>query len=103
MVDTQFKKGRVMRVNSPQLVFVNGIPRHIKDLRSHQRSISSEDNSSDKSSESDSSTLLLFRAESDESPAESEEIVLENDEDDAEDERELVDTNKEINKPHSTL
>lgn len=41
---TQFKKGNV---TGPQLVLVNGIPRHIKDLRPCHGSFSSKDDRSD--------------------------------------------------------
>lgn len=83
------KKGRVTEICSPQSVLVNGIPCHLKDLCPHHGSISSEDNGNYMSSESDSGTLLLFRVESDDSPAEPEEIELEYD--DAENEREVMD------------
>lgn len=55
------------------------------------------------SSDSDSGTLLLFRAESDDSPAEPEEIKLEHDDDDAENKRGSVDTNEEVDEQHPTL
>lgn len=69
------KKGRVTGIYSLQSVLVNEIPCHIKDLHPHHRSISSDDDSSDILSENDSSKLLLFRAESDDSPAVPEEIM----------------------------
>ena len=55
---TQFKKGMVMGIYSPHSVLINGIPWHIRDLRPWHRSVTSEDNGSNGSSESDLSTLL---------------------------------------------
>lgn len=69
------------------MVLVNGILRHIKDLRLHHRSISSEGNSSDTSN---------FRAESGE-------IAESEDNNDDAKKRGTVDTNKEIDKQHPTL
>ena len=60
---TQFKKGMVMGIYSPHSVLINGIPRHIRDLRPRHRSVTSEDDGSNSSFESDLSTLLLYDIE----------------------------------------
>ena len=59
----QFKKGMVTGIYSPHSVLINGIPRHIRDLRTRHRSVTSEDDGSNGSSESDSSTPLLYDTE----------------------------------------
>ena len=54
----QFKKGMVTGIYSLHSVLINGIPRHIRELRPRHRSVTLEDDGSNSSSESDSSTPL---------------------------------------------
>ena len=82
---TQFKKGMVTGIYSPHSVLINGILRHIRDLRPWHGSVASEDNGSNSSSESDSSMPLLYGTEPGDSSTELEEAVIDND--DAENER----------------
>ena len=82
---TQFKKGMVTGIYSLHSVLINRISRHIKDLRPRHRSVISEDNGSNSSSESDSSTLLLYGIEPGDSSTELEEAETDNA--DAENER----------------
>ena len=70
---------------SPHSVLINGIPRHIRDIRPRHRSVTSEDDGSNSSSESDWSTPLLYGTEPGDSSTELEEA--ESDNDDAENER----------------
>ena len=73
----QFKKRMVTGIYSSHSVLINGIPQH--------RSVTSEDGGSNGSSESDSSTPLLYGTEPSDSSTELEEA--ESDNDDAENER----------------
>ena len=81
---TQFKTRMVTGIYSPHSVLISGIPRHIRDLHSRHRSVTSEDDASNNSSESDSNTPLLYGTEPGESSTEPEEA--ESDNDDAENE-----------------
>ena len=56
---TQFKKRMVTGIYSQHSVLINGIPLHIRDLRPQHRSVASEDDGSNSSSESDLSMPLL--------------------------------------------
>ena len=82
---TQFKKGIVMGIYSPHSVLINGILWHIRDLHPWCRSVASEDDGCNSSSESDSSTPLLYGTEPGDSSTELEEAEMDND--DAENER----------------
>ena len=81
----QFKKRMVTGIYSPYLVLINGIPRHIRDIRPRHRSVTSKDDGSNSSFESDSSTPLLYGTEPGDSSTETEEV--ESDNNDAENER----------------
>ena len=92
---TQSKKWTVTGVYSPHLVLINETSHHIRDLCLGQRSASSEDDSSDKSSESDSNTLLFFSTGPDNSYVKPEETDSEDDNDDARNEGDQVGTTRE--------
>ena len=76
---THFKKGMVMGIYSPHSLLINGILQHIRDLCPQHRSVASEDDGSNSSSESDSSTLLLYSTEPGDSSTELEEAETDND------------------------
>ena len=76
---TQFIKGMVMGIYSPHSVLINGIPRHIRDLCPRHRSVASEDDSSNNSSERDLGTPLLYGTEPGDSSTELEEVEADND------------------------
>ena len=90
---TQFKKGMVTGIYSPISVLINGIPRHIRDLRQLYRSVTSEDDGSNSSSESDSITPLLYGTEPGDSSTEP--VEADSGNDDAENERGPWNTVKE--------
>ena len=92
----------VTGIYSPHSVLVNGIPRHIRDLRPWKRSITSEDDSSNGSSESDSGTPLLYGTEPGDSSTELQEAEL--DSDDTENERGPLNTvTEEVRESHPIL
>ena len=78
-------------------VLINGIPRHIRDLRPWHRSVASKDDGSNSSSESDSSIPLLYGTEPGNSSIELEEAETDND--DAENERGPLNTVTEESHP----
>ena len=94
---TQFKKGMVTGIYSPHSVLINGIPRHIRDLRPRHRTVALEDDGSNSSSESDSSTPLLYGTQPDDSSTELEEAETDND--DAENEMGPLNTVTEESRP----
>ena len=59
----QFRKVMVTGIYSPRSVLINGIPQYIRDLHSQHTSVTSEDDGSDSSSESDLSMPLLYGTE----------------------------------------
>ena len=67
---TKFGKGRVTEVISPQSVLVDGVPRHVKDLRLRHSVTSLEEDSDSTLSESEAKNLLCDTedTESDNSP-----------------------------------
>ena len=69
---TKFGKGRVTEVISPQSILVDGIPRHVKDLRLQHGVTSLEEDSDGTPSESKAESLLCDTkdTESDDSPEE---------------------------------
>ena len=94
---TQFKKGMMTVIFSAHSVLINGILWHIRDLRPRHRSVTSEDDSSNSSFESDSNTPLLYGTEPDDSSTELEEAETDND--DAENERGSLNTGTEESCP----
>ena len=69
---TKFGKGQVTEVISPQSVLVDGVPRHVKDLRPRHSLTSLEEDSDGTPSESATKNLLCDTTdtESDDSPEE---------------------------------
>ena len=96
---TQFKKGIVTGIYSPYSVLINGIPRHIRDLCPWHRSVTSEDDGSNSSSESDSNTPLFYGTEPGDSSTEREEAEMDND--DAKNKRSPLNTVTEESRPIS--
>ena len=96
MFDT-IQKGNGDGIYSLHSVLINGILQHIRDLCPWHRSVTSENDSSISSSESDSSTPLLYGTEPGDSSTELEEAETDND--DAENERGPLNTVTEESRP----
>ena len=90
---TQFKKGMVMGIYSLHSVLINGIPQHIRGLRSWHRSVALEDDGN----KGDSSMPLLYSTDPGDSSTELEEAETDND--DAKNERGSLNTVTEESHP----